>query len=150
MQDHYITDLPIDFNQMYQSARSEDAGAVVIFSGEVRNINNGKSVAKLEYEAYRPMADNGIQKILAEAITKFSLNRAVCIHRIGLLNISECAVVVVTSAPHRDMAYQANIYIIDRVKHEVPIWKKEFYEDGSYEWGNNCNCTTHNHHKHKI
>ena len=143
MQNQYIVEEKIDMNHLYESARNASAGAVVIFSGEVRNRNNGKPVVELEYEAYRPMADHGIAGIIADAKQKFHLSDAVCVHRIGLLPVSECAVVVVTSAPHRDMAYQANIYIIDRVKHEVPIWKKECYEDGSFEWGNNCNCVAH-------
>lgn len=122
----------------------------MLFSGEVRNNNKGRKVTHLEYEAYEPMANKMIGEILEEAKSKFRLNQAVCVHRLGKVEISGCAVVVITGAGHRKEAYDANRYIIDKVKNEVPIWKHEFFADGTSEWGQNCDCVTieheHDHH----
>ena len=114
----------------------------MLFSGEVRGNNKGKKVTHLEYEAYEPMANKMIKEILEEAKKLFNLNQAACVHRLGNVQISGCAVVVVTGTGHRKEAYDANRYIIDRVKNEVPIWKHEFYADGTSEWGQNCDCHT--------
>lgn len=115
----------------------------MLFSGEVRDNNKGREVTHLEYEAYEPMADKMIDEIIGEAISRFKLNQAVCVHRLGRVEISGCAVVVITGAGHRKEAYDANRYIIDKVKNEVPIWKHEFFTDGTSEWGQNCDCVTH-------
>ena len=114
----------------------------MLFSGEVRNDNKGREVTHLEYEAYEPMANKMIAQILEEAKVRFNLNQAVCVHRLGKVEISGCAVVVITGSGHRKEAYDANRYIIDRVKNDVPIWKHEFFTDGTSEWGQNCDCVT--------
>jgi molybdopterin synthase catalytic subunit len=106
----------------------------------VRDHNRGRSVAFLEYESYRPLAEKMIAEILAAAREKWQLQITVACHRVGRLAIGESAVVVITASAHRSEAYAANRYIIDRIKHEAPIWKCEHYADGSHEWGNNCNC----------
>jgi len=116
------------------------AGAVVLFSGEVRDNNRGRAVAFLEYEAYVPLAEKMIGEIVATAKAKWSLEIAIAQHRTGMVAVGDTAVVVITASAHRSEAYAANRYIIDRIKHEVPIWKCEHYADGSSEWGNNCNC----------
>jgi molybdopterin synthase catalytic subunit len=130
----------ISYSALFDGFRNPDSGAVVLFSGEVRGNNKGRDVTHLEYEAYEPMADKMIAAILEEAISRFGLNQAACVHRLGRVEISGCAVVVVTGAGHRKEAYEANRYIIDRVKNEVPIWKHEFFADGTSEWGQNCDC----------
>jgi molybdopterin synthase catalytic subunit len=106
-------------------AHSHDpkAGALVLFSGDVRDNNIGKDVAYLEYEAHTSLATKMIKEILEEAIKKWNLNLAIAQHRIGKVGVGESAVVVITSSPHRKEAYQANRHVIDRIKHEVPIWK---------------------------
>lgn len=86
------------------------------------------------------MTEKMIASILEEAKVKWSLNKAVCVHHTGRVEILGCAVVVITASAHRSAAYEANQYIIDRVKHEVPIWKHEFFTDGTSEWGENCEC----------
>lgn len=144
----YISNKQINSHEHLQLFHNPSAGAVVLFSGDVRNLNNGKRVDYLFYEAFEPLAEKMIEGILAEAKKRWNLTDALCIHRVGKLQISECAVVVLTSSPHRDEAYAANKYIIDTVKHEAPIWKKEVYTDGTYEWGNNCNCGNHEHQHH--
>jgi molybdopterin synthase catalytic subunit len=131
---------PLDIVGLLSRAHHPGAGAVVLFSGEVRNSNNGQSVAFLEYEAYAPLAIRGIENILKEAKEKWPLHIAVAQHRTGKVNIGDTAVVVITASAHRSEAYAANRYIIDRIKHEAAIWKCEHYADGTKEWGNNCSC----------
>ncbi|TGN08499.1 molybdenum cofactor biosynthesis protein MoaE [Leptospira ilyithenensis] len=120
-------------------------GGYVFFAGIVRNINEGRQVTHLEYEAYPEMANRMIGDIINDAKKQWDLQFADCIHRLGVLHIGEVAVIVTTGAVHRDEAYLANRYIIDRVKHEVPIWKREYYIDGSSEWSKGCQDETHKH-----
>jgi molybdopterin synthase catalytic subunit len=89
------------------------------------------------------MAEKMISSIIADARLKFKLHGAICVHRIGKVEVCESAVVVITTSSHREEAYAANRYIIDRVKHEAPIWKKEIFSDGTAEWGHNCSCSQH-------
>ncbi|HWZ22780.1 MAG TPA: molybdenum cofactor biosynthesis protein MoaE [Cytophagaceae bacterium] len=135
-----ITTEPIDLSAMIKLAHHPKAGGIVLFSGEVRNHNSEKEVSHLEYEAFIPLAEKMIHEIIEAAKIKWKLHFACCIHRIGKLEICESAVVVITSHSHRSESYEANKYIIDRVKHEVPIWKNEFYTDGSSHWGGHCHC----------
>ncbi len=127
---------------LLKAAHHPGAGAVVLFSGEVRDNNRGKEVAYLEYESHAPLAAKMIAEILQAAREKWSLQIAVARHRTGKVAIGETAVVVITASAHRSEAYAANRYIIDRIKHEAPIWKCEYFADGSHEWGNNCNCAS--------
>jgi len=140
-----ITDQPIEVEGLLRRFHHPEAGAVVLFSGDVRCHNQGKEVEHLEYEAYSTLAGKMISDIVLEAKVRWELTQAICIHRTGNLNISDCAVVVITGSPHRKEAYEANQYIIDRVKHEAPIWKREHYKDGSAVWGSNCNCNDPDH-----
>ncbi len=110
------------------------AGALVLFSGEVRNHHQGRSVSKIEYEAHEQMAEDSLAQICARAKEKWELHDAFCIHRLGPVEIGESSVVVITSSSHRPQAYEANRYIIDRLKEETPIWKHEFFEDGEKTW----------------
>lgn len=131
---------PIDLAGLLAGGHHPAAGAVVLFSGEVRENNNGREVAFLEYEAHVPLAEIMIAEILAEAKERWNLCIAIAQHRVGRVEIGETAVVVITASAHRSEAYVANRHIIDRIKHEAPIWKCEHYRDGTKEWGNNCNC----------
>jgi len=131
---------PLDVVNLLSRAHHPSAGGVVLFSGEVRDSNKGREVAYLEYESYIPLAEKMIHDILAEAREKWGLKVAIAQHRIGRLSTGESAVVVITAAAHRREAYEANQHIIHRIKHEVPIWKCEYFSDGGHEWGNNCNC----------
>lgn len=136
----FLSYSPINIPQLFADSHHEKCGAVVLFSGEVRNNNLGKEVQCLEFESFAPMANAMIAEILTTAKTKWKLEIAICQHRLGKVAVSESAVCVITSSSHRKEAYEANQYIMERVKHEVPIWKKEIFMDGSHEWGNNCNC----------
>jgi len=138
-----LTGEPIDLARAIGQCQDPKAGAVVLFSGEVRNHSHHKEVLYLEYEAYKTMAEKMIVEIVNEAKKEFKLHQAICIHRTGKVGIGESAVVVITASSHREQAYAANRYIIDRVKHEAPIWKKEYFADGTYEWGHNCSCFNH-------
>ena len=137
MKQTHITSQPILAEHYFSQINQPDAGAVVSFLGLVRDHNKGKKVTGLYYEAYESMADKIIWKILKEASSKWDLRDAICVHRIGNIPIGEAAVIVLTSSSHRAEAYEANRYILDRVKYEAPIWKKEFFADGKVEWGKN-------------
>ena len=124
----------IDPTTLRKAADNPHAGAVSIFEGLVRNHHEGRKVLRLEYEAHREVATKEGRRILEEAIKKFGLDYAGAAHRTGALEIGECAVIVVVSAPHRAETFAACRFIIDEVKSRLPIWKKEFYDDGSSEW----------------
>ena len=128
----------IDFEQLI--ANTDDrAGAVVSFLGLVRNHNLGQSVDYLSYEAYEALANKMIAQILSDAKGKWGLHAALRQHRVGKVKIGEAAVVVITQASHRKEAYAANEYIINRVKAEAPIWKKEYFSSGKVYWSDNDN-----------
>ena len=110
------------------------AGACVSFEGWVRNHNNGRAVCRLEYQAYAPLAQSEGDAILGEAIARFQVREACCIHRVGNLAIGDLAVWAGVSADHRDAAFAACRWIIDEVKQRVPIWKNEHYADGESGW----------------
>lgn len=136
----YICEQALDLVGLLQRCHHPEAGALVLFSGEVRNHNAGRAVEYLEYEAHISMASKMIAEILEEAKQKWKLNIAVAQHRVGRVSVTESAVVVITASAHRSEAYAANRHIIDRIKHEVPIWKCEHFSDGTHQWGGNCNC----------
>jgi len=116
------------------------AGGYTSFEGWVRNHNEGLAVRHLEYEAFEPLAIKEGERIVAEAITRFGIEHAACVHRIGDLAIGDMAVWVGVSARHCAEAFAACRYIIDEVKHRVPIWKKEHYENGDSGWVNCERC----------
>ena len=130
----------INIPELLTTAHHPKAGAVVLFSGETRDNSHDKEVAYLEYEAQESMAEKMIADILQQAVAKWNLNVAVAVHRTGKVSVSETAIVVITAAAHRSEAYAANRFIIDKIKHEAPIWKCEYFTDGSKQWGGNCNC----------
>ncbi|MDH5655635.1 MAG: molybdenum cofactor biosynthesis protein MoaE [Spirochaetia bacterium] len=131
----YLTRSEIKLNEIIQEAKHPASGGIVVFSGDTRNHNKGKAVLYLEYESHESMAEKMIEEILNDAKEKWNLNYAFCQHRLGRVDIKESAVAVVTSSAHRKQAYESNIYIIDAVKSTVPIWKHEYFEDGSVKWG---------------
>ena len=127
------------------SAADPVCGALVTFEGWVRNHNDGHDVTALEYEAYEQLALIEGNGILADAIEKFGLKQAFCVHRTGRLEIGDLAVWVGVATPHRDAAFKACRYIIDEIKVRVPIWKKEHYVSGDSGWVNCEECAKHNH-----
>ncbi len=115
---------------------SNEAGAQVVFTGIVRNRNEGQSVESLEYEAHESLAVSEGEKILAEARSLYELEDVRCTHRVGHLQIGEVAVMVTATSAHRTASFDACQYVIDEVKRRVPIWKREMYADGESEWLN--------------
>jgi molybdopterin converting factor subunit 1 len=126
---------PIEIEELISSVSEPGAGAVVSFTGIVRETNLGRQVEYLEYEAYREMAVARLAQIAGEIRERWSLIRRIAmVHRVGHLEIGETAVVVAIGAPHRDDgAFEAARYAIDRIKEIVPIWKKEVWAEGK-EW----------------
>lgn len=129
-----IVDDPIDLRALRESVIDPAAGGFCSFEGWVRNHHQGRRVLKLEYEAYRTLAEKEGRRILAEAAERFAIVRAACEHRIGPLEIGGLAVAVCVSAAHRDAAFDACRYIIDETKARLPIWKKEYFADGGSGW----------------
>ena len=105
-------------------------GGIVHFVGTVRNQTKGKEVLRLDFEAYGPMAISEMKKIAKQAIEKFSIHKMAIHHRFGTLTIGEIPVIIAASAAHRVAAFEACQYAIDTLKETVPIWKKEYFEDG--------------------
>ena len=128
-----ITHNPINTSKIIAAASAQQAGAVNVFIGTVRNQTAGKAVTKLEYEAYEPMAIAEIQKVVDATKAKWSLTGWAVSHRTGTLLPGEVAVVVAVSTPHRKDSFEACQFIIDTLKKTVPIWKKEFFQDGD-QW----------------
>ena len=134
MKEFKITSDLITLETVKTDGENHGIGARSVFEGVVRDTNDGHQVRKLEYECYQSLAIKEGNQILDEAIGKFELINAFCIHRVGTLEIGETAVIVVATSGHRDEAFKGCRYIIDEVKSRVPIWKKEHYEDGETEW----------------
>ncbi len=109
----------------------DQVGAIVLFAGTVRNQTQGKTVLRLEFEAYAPMAVAEMRKIAEQAIRQFDVLKVSIHHRVGILAIGEIPVVIAVSAKHRAAAFEACQYCIDTLKQTVPIWKKEVFEDGA-------------------
>ena len=130
----------IDAGELRKQLFDPAAGGYTSFEGWVRNHNEGLAVRHLEYEAFEPLAIKEGERIVQEAIARFGIEHAACVHRIGDLAIGEMAVWVGVSARHRAEAFIACRYIIDEVKHRVPIWKKEHYENGDSGWVNCERC----------
>jgi molybdopterin/thiamine biosynthesis adenylyltransferase/molybdopterin synthase catalytic subunit/rhodanese-related sulfurtransferase len=121
------------------------AGGYAAFEGWVRNHNEGHAVTQLEYEAFEALAIKEGERIVKEAIDRFGIVKAACVHRVGSLAIGDMAVWVGVSSRHRAEAFAACRYIIDEVKHRVPIWKKEHYVNGDSGWVNCERCAAHGH-----
>jgi molybdopterin synthase catalytic subunit len=126
--------IKIDSNVTVQEAldfvETPDCGGVVVFSGNVRNNTKGRKVNKLFFECYEPMALLEMEKIADDAVEKFALKKIAMLHIVGEKQPGEVVVVIAVAAPHRGAAFDACEYAIDTLKETVPIWKKEYFEDG--------------------
>ena len=129
-----VTSEPIDPQHAVQLVRRDTDGAVVLFSGVVRNNDRGRQVAGLRYEAYEEMAIEALNRICEEVASQFSIGDIAVVHRVGDLSVGDVSVAIAVAAPHRDAAYKASREVIERLKREVPIWKRERYADGDEEW----------------
>ncbi len=126
-----ITSEKISPSDFARSLQASSDGAVVTFEGVVRDHSNGQKTLYLEYEAYSTMAVRKMEEIGAEARQRFDVDSVGIIHRVGRLEIGETSVVIVVTAAHRRPAFEACHYLIDRLKQVVPVWKKEFFENGA-------------------
>jgi molybdopterin synthase catalytic subunit len=133
---------PIEVERLRRALSDPGCGGFASFEGWVRNHNEGAQVRHLEYEAFEPLAVREGERIIREARERFGVTRAACEHRLGDLTVGEIAVWVGASAPHRHEAFLAARYIIDEVKHRLPIWKKEHYVSGDSGWVNCERCAT--------
>jgi molybdopterin synthase catalytic subunit len=138
-----VTGEPIDTSALQQSLTDQSAGGYCAFEGWVRNENEGHVVERLEYEAYEPLCVVEGEKVLAEARERYPFVAARCVHRVGLLELGECAVWIGVAAKHRDEAFKACRFIIDEIKVRLPIWKKEHYANGDSGWVNCERCAAH-------
>lgn len=139
---------PIDTSAARRAVDDPACGGFVTFEGWVRNHNEGLEVRRLEYEAFEALAVKEGERIVNDAIRRFGVEHAVCIHRVGTLEIGDIAVWVGVSSRHRGEAFAACRYIIDEVKHRVPIWKKEHYVNGDSGWVNCERCAAEPVHGH--
>ena len=129
----YLTNEPIDAPVLAEAVGSARRGGVVTFVGRVRDHHGGRSVRRLEYSAYAPMAEAECEAIVREAETRWPVTIGLR-HRTGELGIGDVAVAVAVAGDHRGEAFDACRWIIDEVKRRVPIWKREHYADGSIAW----------------
>ena len=129
-----ISSTPLEELDLTADLKDSAAGALVTFEGWVRNHNEGRPIRQLEYQAYEALASKEGTRILNEVKTRFEVIAARCVHRVGTLNIGEIAVWIGVIAAHRADAFRACEHIIDQIKLRVPIWKKEFYEEGDSGW----------------
>ncbi len=124
----------IEVDRVIESISGPGRGAVVVFLGTVRNQHAGKKVTQLTYSAYRAMARTALETIAADLEATHEGLRAAIVHRLGEVPIGEASVVIATSSPHRAAAYDANRTALERLKAEVPIWKREHYAGGESVW----------------
>jgi len=124
----------IDPASLIDEVSSPQYGAISLFIGTVREVNEGRSVSGIEYSAYKSMASAELERILDEAVERFGISALVVEHRIGLLGLGEVSVAIAAAHPHRAPALDSTRYVIEEIKKRVPIWKKEHYADGTREW----------------
>ena len=134
----------IDPRPLELECRTDADGAVVTFAGTTRNHNDGAKVLSLAYEAYTEMAQRVMCTLFEEAVKRFPITRARVVHRLGEVPIGEASIVVVVASPHRGPAFDACRFLMDRIKSEVPIWKRERLADGSADrWVGDLPRTPH-------
>ncbi len=129
-----LTHAPIDFSALTEAVRSNQAGAVVLFLGTVREMTQGRQTVALDYEGYPAMAEAKMAELEAEARRRWPVIELQIVHRLGHLQLGDVSVGVAVSTPHRHQAFDAGRWLIDTLKEVVPVWKKENWADGTTEW----------------
>src|SRR5688500_19710796 len=129
-----LTNQPIDPQQILSSVASHAAGAVVLFLGTTRENTQGRRTASLDYECYPEMAEKKLAELEAEARRRWPLTGCVIVHRLGHLELGEASIAIAVGSPHRQDAFEAGKWLIDTIKEDVPIWKRENWADGTSEW----------------
>lgn len=130
----YLTRNPIPFDLFLKAPCDFRNGAGVLFLGTVRNHSQGREVLYLQYEAYEEMAERILKELVASALNQWDLHEIKLLHRLGHVPLGQIAVAIGVRSTHRDEAYLASRYLIEEIKHKVPIWKKEYFTDGTSEW----------------
>jgi molybdopterin synthase catalytic subunit len=129
-----ILNSEIDPASLINEVSSPQYGAISLFVGTVREVNEGRSVSAIEYSAYKSMASAELERILDEAEVQFGVSALVVEHRIGLLALGDVSIAIAAAHPHRAPALDCTRFVIEEIKKRVPIWKKEHYADGTREW----------------
>lgn len=129
-----LTDQPIDANALLVKCAARHNGAQLLFLGVVREQHQGRKVLRIDYEAYEGMALKQLQKIAQEIALEFQLEDVLVVHRLGRHEIGDASLCVVVGSPHRAKAFEAARVLVDRLKRDVPIWKREYFADGTVEW----------------
>jgi len=124
----------IDVAALVAEVQSSDFGAVSVFVGTVRDVNDGRGVTAIDYSAYTSMAESELASIVAEASDRFGVSAIVVEHRVGTLAIGDVSVAIAAAHAHRAPALDSTRYAIEEIKKRVPIWKREHYTDGTREW----------------
>lgn len=145
MTQHHLQSDPLDIMKLIEETQEPASGALVVFSGTVRNHHAGKYVERLEYSAHAALVEQVLSELEREVIDKFGVQQCRIVHRQGALDIGEDSVLVVVRSAHRREAFDAARYAIDTLKQRAPIWKKEFYTDGSCDYQDGtplsaCDC----------
>ena len=130
-----VVDRPLDLEAMMLAVRDDRAGAVVIFSGEVRNHDHGKGVDRLTYEGH-PSAGDVLQQVAESIAADFDLTALAVAHRVGDLAVGDAALIAIVSSAHREVAFAACTELVDRTKAQLPVWKHQVFSDGTDEWVN--------------
>ena len=130
-----ITEAPIRLEDLLAAGSAAD-GALLLFVGRVRNHDEGRTVSRLTYEAYREMAETELADILAEAAVRYDPGHLEAVHRTGTLEVGEVSVAIAIASPHRASAYEASRYVIEEIKQRLPVWKLEHFADGERDWVN--------------
>ena len=129
-----LTEQPLDADEVARRVADPSCGAVVLFSGTVRDSHRGRPVERITYSAYRAMAETRLREIARRLESRYPGTRVAIVHRLGEIAVGEASVVIAVASPHREAAYAANREALERLKTEVPIWKREHYADGESRW----------------
>ena len=129
-----LVDKPIDSAAVLDSVRSPQAGAIVLFLGTTREMTAGRRTNSLDYECYPEMTERKLTQLEADARQQWPIIKCTVVHRLGHLELGEVSVAVAVSTPHREDAFHAGRWLIDTIKQDVPIWKRENWSDGTTEW----------------
>ncbi len=129
-----VVSAPIQVDALIQRVQGPGTGALAIFLGTVRNRNDGRPVLGMDYEAYGPMAESELARIVADVMQQVAGVSVAVEHRVGALAVGEVSVAVVAGHPHRAPAFDAARHVIEEIKRRVPIWKREHYAEGAWEW----------------
>jgi molybdopterin synthase catalytic subunit len=129
-----LTEQSIDTSAVVNRVRHPEAGAVVLFLGTTRELTGDRQTVALDYEAYREMAERQLAELEAEARRRWPVIECSIVHRLGRVPPTEASVAIAVSTPHRGDAFAAGQWLIDSLKHDVPIWKREQWADGTQEW----------------